>query len=381
MNTKALCVGVILVTSFVIGCASPPDLRQKYYDNKMLELSNIIVNQIDKNSDDFAQKNLYYASSSLELGDERRALEALGRTCVIADNIDLSGVGLPFAFSDKNKVMQGEPYERSMAHLYRGILLYRLGIRENSEDHLNNARASFTKALEHDKATGDEKFREDNALAHYLLGKAFLLLNDEGNARVAFEKCKQVFPTNSYVALDKAQKNNFTLLIGVGVGPQKVQGKGFYGIGATDEIVTYEPEQKDPQIYIDGTLCGKGELILDVNEQARHRSPQTEKVLASMGRQVLKDQLSKSIPFFGGMLVSTESDLRCWDVIPAKIYLFNAQVSSGVHSVRIKFSGDNEESVKRYNQTYYYLPVQENKPDNLYLFLSIKNKHNAGVKK
>jgi tetratricopeptide (TPR) repeat protein len=81
------------------------------------------------------------------------------------------------------KFFKGEPHERSMLAWYLGLTAYVRG-------EYNDARVFFMQSLL-SAATRDEDmkdFRDDFQLGHYWLGRAYLKLGDESNARVAFQK-------------------------------------------------------------------------------------------------------------------------------------------------------------------------------------------------
>ena len=79
------------------------------------------------------------------------------------------------------KFFKGEPHERALLCFYTGLTCYLNG-------EYNDARVFFMQSLLA-SATRDEdmaEFRDDFRLGHFWLGRAYLKLGDEGNARVAF---------------------------------------------------------------------------------------------------------------------------------------------------------------------------------------------------
>jgi tetratricopeptide (TPR) repeat protein len=81
------------------------------------------------------------------------------------------------------KVFKGEPFERATVCTYLGILHYMDG-------DYNNARIFCARADMEDATTEDDMaaFRHDFGLAHYWLGRAYLKLGQQDNARIAFTK-------------------------------------------------------------------------------------------------------------------------------------------------------------------------------------------------
>jgi tetratricopeptide (TPR) repeat protein len=93
------------------------------------------------------------------------------------------------ASNEALKLFKGEPFERAMICSYLGILYYMDG-------DYNNARIFCTRADMEDATTEEDMkdFRHDFGLAHYWLGRAYLQLDQEDNARIAFTKASQHVP-------------------------------------------------------------------------------------------------------------------------------------------------------------------------------------------
>jgi len=142
--------------------------------------------------------------------------------CLLGGNYDMARAELLKAHADINKaedkgketaaalsneslkLFKGEPYERAMLCCYLGLLHYMDG-------DYNNARIFFAQADLHDATTEDDMkdYRNDFALAHYWLGRAFLHLDQPDNARVAFTKASVHVPRKNeqseWESLCKAQ--------------------------------------------------------------------------------------------------------------------------------------------------------------------------------
>ncbi|MCX5669717.1 MAG: hypothetical protein NTU94_00130 [Planctomycetota bacterium] len=108
------------------------------------------------------------------------------------------------ALSDESaKIFKGEPFERAMLCTYLGLLHYMDG-------DYNNARIFCTRANMADQTTAENmaKYRDDFQLAHFWLGKAYLKLGQEDNARIAFVKaCTRVPRDNEQEELQATQRN------------------------------------------------------------------------------------------------------------------------------------------------------------------------------
>ena len=75
--------------------------------------------------------------------------------------------------AEAKKTFIGEPYERSMAYFYRGILYW-------MEGEPDNARACFRSGQIHDSDTADKKYAADYVLLDYLEGLASVKLGEDG---------------------------------------------------------------------------------------------------------------------------------------------------------------------------------------------------------
>ncbi len=363
MKRGAAAVLVQVAFFALAGCKSKAVIvRSDYYVNHGENAALRIIPLMPKADKTYCQRQMALATLSMDMGNESEARDCLAHACEMVDNIDLTGVKFGFVFSAKNKAFLGDPYERSSAHAYRGLLLYQDAMKTQDEQSIRNVIASFEKVRQHDSFTDEEPYKDDWALAHFMLAKAYMHLKDQGNMRAGLEMAKKICPGNPYLDEGVVAGANFTLLVGVGMGPYKVQG------GLSDQIAVVSElyEGEEAQVWIDGKEAGKAVLIEDLNRQAVHRSDQTAKALAGLGRALMKK-------FFG--FGDTSADLRAWDILPARIYVFTGKVEPGLHTVAIRFPKE-----PRYNQVHYYLPVDGARPDNLYYFTSIRNKHSLPPK-
>lgn len=118
---------------------------------------------------------------------------------------------------EAKKTFIGEPYERSMAYIYRGILYWMDG-------EPDNARACFRSAQFEDSDTVDQQYAGDWVLAEYLDGYATVKLGGDGSDafRRALKAAKGITlpPYNP--------KANLLIFFEFGPGPVK-QATGAYG--------------------------------------------------------------------------------------------------------------------------------------------------------
>jgi tetratricopeptide (TPR) repeat protein len=117
-----------------------------------------------------------------------------------------------------SKNFKGEPYERSMAYFYRGLIYL-------AQHDFGNAQASFRSGLMQDAFAEEEQHRSDFALMMFLAGWSFQKMGSHLMAEEAFAELKQFRPDFPIPPL-----NHDTLVIAeTGKAPRKLaDGLGHY---------------------------------------------------------------------------------------------------------------------------------------------------------
>lgn len=154
--------------------------------------------------------------AALDLGFEDAAEEsfeaALGRIgAVHADSEQARRVRENMHVSERAKDFKGEPYERAMAYLYRGLLFLASG-------DYDNAHACFRSGVIQDAFAEEDQNRCDFALLIFLEGWASQCAGDMTLAEAAYEEVKKLRPDFT----PPSYSDNVLLVAETGRAPRKV---------------------------------------------------------------------------------------------------------------------------------------------------------------
>ncbi len=249
--------------------------------------------------------------------------------------------------NESAKVFKGECYENAMLNCWVGLACLRGGDNET-------AAVAFRRALEADKMS-KEGCRDDFNLAYWGLGMASLE-SDTSSAAVAFRHCG----INDVKAVSG---QNLVVLISLGRAPSK-RLTGLYGEYDVIEPVSYEP--RCAEVFVDGKSFGRSVKLIDLYEQSKG-VPRSAKDVAQGGKAVGKLVLASFVGAMAGSngqkLVESawnvNADTRTCYMLPNEVHVVSAQVSPGLHTLRVKFYDAAGKELPRYEQVWYYVPVGE----------------------
>ena len=257
---------------------------------------------------------------------------------------------------EARKTFIGEPYERSMAYFYRGVLYWRDG-------ELDNARACFRSAEFEDSDAENKEYAGDWVLPDYLDGLATTKLAGDGSD--AFKRAKAVAKNINLPDYNPQAKVLF--ILEYGPGPEK------YGGGQYDEMLRFRTrgspvlsaQIKTGSINLPVAPCD------DLNFQATTRGGRVmDHVLANkavfkgttdaigdvgiIGGAILAngghrrnssaDEIGAGLIIAGliskGFSAATtpEADIRTWDNLPQFISFAALKMSPGEHVVTVEFN-------------------------------------------
>lgn len=212
MKRSRLMVPAVICAAVLGGCAAQQnqnqlakalsartDLAADYNQSARF----IYDSYVAKHDKDYVVWSMEYASLCLMGGNYDAAHEELMKCYAdIQGRQDKDKETAAALSNEANKIFKGEPFERAMVCTYLGILNYIRG-------DYNNARIFATRADLEDATTEEnmKDFRDDFGVAHYWLGRAYLKLEQNDNARVAFKKASTHVPRkNEQQELAQMQK-------------------------------------------------------------------------------------------------------------------------------------------------------------------------------
>lgn len=256
---------------------------------------------------------------------------------------------------EARKTFIGEPYERSMAYFYRGVLYWRDG-------ELDNARACFRSAEFEDSDAQNKEYKGDWVLPDYLDGLATVKLG--GNGDDAFQRAKT--NAKNINLPDYQPKANVLFIVEYGPGPEKYRA-GQYGEQLrfrTRGSPVLSAQIKTGSINLPVAPCD------DLNFQATTRGGRVmDHVLAN--KAVFKGSTDKigDVALIGGLTTATvsedrtaqniglgvalaglivkgissaatpEADTRQWDNLPQFISFAAVKLPPGTNAVTVEFNG------------------------------------------
>ncbi len=276
--------------------------------------------------------------------DAERAFDgALERIeAIYSDNKEAEAARSTFR-KEANKDFKGEPYERSMAFYYRGLLYLRSG-------DYDNARASFKQAELQDTMSEEESFQSDFAAMNYLTGWTYHCQDSAASAAEAFANATKAQP----LLIAPAADANMLMVAELGRGPVKARD------GAQSQKLIFQTNdlyaEKEAKFSLPDGNQVPSTLASSVNYQATTRGGRaidgvmngkasfkaTTDAVSSVATDLAMSQMASGNFGSGtmgmaaaGMLFSmfssaakTDADIRAWDGLPDGIALATTKVGS-----------------------------------------------------
>jgi hypothetical protein len=254
---------------------------------------------------------------------------------------------------ESRKTFLGEPYERCMAYVYRGMLYWMDG-------EPDNARACFRSAQLADSDTANREYGGDWVLADYLDGLASAKLGGDGS-----DALKRAQASSKGISLPPYNtKANVLVFIEFGPGPRKIAG-GEYGeelriTTSTSPVrsaaLTFDtfniPVAPTDDVAFQATTRGGRLMDHILGNKAVFKST-TDTVgnvalIGGLGTAVVShdratQQVGLGIALAGliSKVVSSATtpaaDVRTWDNLPQYLTFVNLELAPGKHTLTAKF--------------------------------------------
>jgi hypothetical protein len=155
------------------------------------------------------------AVDAMQLGHSKLAAQSLDQSISriekIFGNNDSAKNARKLWYEEQVKDFKGEPYERSMAFYYRGLLYLAAG-------EADNARASFVSGVLQDSFAEESQHRSDFALLSFLSGWSARWANFNSLMKSAYGRLKKLRPDFKIPGRDR----NVLLIVEMGKSPRKV---------------------------------------------------------------------------------------------------------------------------------------------------------------
>jgi tetratricopeptide (TPR) repeat protein len=255
--------------------------------------------------------------------------------------------------AESKKTFIGEPYERAMAYIYRGILYWR-----NGEP--DNARACFRSAELEDSDTENHEYAGDWVLPDYLDGLATVKLGGDGS-----DALKRAETSAKGVKLPPYNpKANVLIFFEFGPGPTKfatgeyAEELRFHVAPSPVRSAEFKIDSGDyPAVPTDDVwfqASTRGGRVMDhilANKAVFKKSTDIAGDVALFGglstAAVSRDRTAQEVGVgvaLAGLVskafsaaTTPEADTRAWDNLPRYLSFANLELASGPHTLTVQF--------------------------------------------
>ena len=269
---------------------------------------------------------------------------------------------------EARKTFVGEPYERSMAYFYRGVIYWMDG-------EPDNARACFRSAEFEDSDAEKTEYAGDWVMPDYLDGLATVKLAGDGSDafRRAREHCKLAIPP------DFNPRANVLFFVEFGDGPTKFAtgqygeqlrfrsgvsaarearirvGKAGAHIGPYDDVY-YQATTRGGRV-MDHVLANKA-VFKSATDTAGNAALISGAILASQSHHnSAADEVGLGLMLAGlaSKIISAsttpEADTRSWDTLPLFLSFAALELPPGQHTVTVEFLDGNRNVLANLTKT------------------------------
>ena len=311
---------------------------------------------------DYSLFELGTALHLFEAGDYLDADVHFGNATKVMNKItDANGQEVAAVVADEGaKTFKGEPYERATAFFYRGLCRF------NNGDY-SGALAAFRSSLASDEETrnSNRKLLQDFTISHFMAALCYDKLGELQNATATLAVASSNAPASNRYLAQQSLKQNFIAIIGVGEGPFKIAARS-YEIGTS-------PERKIELAFDEGSPATADEAT-DLLFQAKSQmwgQADSARVARKVGKAIISAVISGALSGLGGGNVNVNiqdyDDIRSWQHLPLKFYIFTANLPPGTHTITMKAYDEKGKEIERDRQTWVNVPVSAEPSSVLYL--------------
>lgn len=348
------------------GCSTHlPPAGVKAYDQCHYDKAIEIFNNAKKKPKDALLYDLAILSSAIHKGDSETAKQAGTRAQQQMWGYEGRGAGQASLLSSEAlRYYKGEPFEKTMASLYLGIVYF------NEKDY-ENAKAAFTKAVFAVQTKTDE-VKADFSAPYILLTKTYLNLGELDNARITLERLKKVYPTLS-LTLDRLQKIHTIAFIELGVGPKKIRtGPGGSLIGwqrqryhdrhakleMDGKPLETEFEVRDDLTYQATTTDRGGKTAVQATKGVLREGATATAIIAADQAISRNNQTAGWVALGAGLFAlanQSQADIRQWEFLPDRLQLQLSYqpLDADRHEYRALFGGRHQNELPSQGQVWY----------------------------
>ncbi len=287
-------------------------------------------------------------AAALCAGDEEAAFRVLHAASAILGTLESSSAENARAIfgEEATKTWKGDPHERCMNALYKGILYWRRG-------DLDNAAACFKRGLLADGWSEAGEHQQDFAVLSFLLAWASDRRGLEEQARFSFEEAARNQPDNRAFKNPRPRERNVLAVVEIGRGPTKVA-EGLNGSIA--RYYAHDTQERGMEFLLDGRPIGRSGRGTDLYLQAITRG---KRVLDGVrkGKAIFKEgaKIGGIIVAYEGArrrdwgmaavgvgailfsaLTNAEADTRHWVLLPGEVQAVPLSIPPGPHTLTVR---------------------------------------------
>ncbi|MGQ0613633.1 MAG: hypothetical protein ACT4PV_07855 [Planctomycetaceae bacterium] len=319
-------------------------------------------------------------TAALCAGDEEAAFRALHAASAIMGTLESTSTENARAIlgAEATKTWRGDPHERCMNALYKGILYWRRG-------DLDNAAACFKRGLLADGWSEAGEHQQDFAVLSFLLAWVCDRRGLAEQARFSFEEAARHQPKNRAFKNPRPRERNVLAVVEIGRGPTKVA-EGLNGSVA--RFYAHDIEEGGMEFLLDGRLVGRtgpgtdlyiqavtrGDRVLDGVRKGKAIFKEGAKVggivLANEGAR--RRDWKMAAAGVGAILLSAltnaEADTRHWVLLPGEVQAVPLSLPPGPHTLTARVLDRNGHAIPGWQRDFSVDVTDSN--DTLYYFRS-----------